>query len=61
MKAKTRRILEMAIKRGIERGYRRAFKHTDSPNEDSILESINDCVMFEIDTYFTFEEENEVR
>jgi hypothetical protein len=56
MKAKTRRILEMAIERGIERGYRRAFKHTDSPNEDSILESINDCIMFEIDTYFTFEE-----
>jgi hypothetical protein len=57
MKAKTRRILEDAIERGIERGYRRAFKHTDSPNEDSILESIEDCVMGEIYEYFTFEDD----
>jgi hypothetical protein len=57
MKVKFRLILENAIERGIERGYRRAFKHTDSPNEDSILESINDCIMFEIDTYFNFEDE----
>jgi hypothetical protein len=55
MKAKTRRIIEMAIEQGVARGYRRAFKHIDSPNEDSILESIEDCIMFEIDTYFTFE------
>ena len=57
MKAKTHRILEMAIEQGIARGYRRAFKHTDSPLEDAILESINDCIMFEIDTYFSFEDD----
>jgi len=54
MKAKTRRILEMAIERGIERGYRRAFKHTDSPGEDAILNNIHDCIMLEIDEYFSF-------
>ena len=56
MKAKTRRILEDAIERGVARGYRRAFKHTDSPSERAILESIEGAVMFEIDNYFTFEE-----
>jgi hypothetical protein len=57
MKAKTRRIIEMAIEQGVARGYRRAFKHIDSPLEDAILESIEDCVMGEIYKYFTFEED----
>ena len=57
MKVNIRALLEDSIERGIERGYRRAFKHTDSPNEDTILESINDCIMFEIDTYFNFEDD----
>ena len=56
MKAKTHRILEMAIEQGVARGYRRAFKHIDSPLEDAILESIEDCVMGEIYEYFTFGE-----
>ena len=56
MKAKTRRIIEDAIEKGIERGYRRAFKHTDSPHEDTIFGSISDCIMLEVDEYFTFEE-----
>jgi hypothetical protein len=44
----------MAIERGIERGYRRAFKHTDSPHKDTILASIQDCITLEIDEYFSF-------
>ena len=57
MKAKARRIIEDAIDRGIERGYRRAFKHTDSPGEDSLFADISDCIMFEIDEYFSFEDD----
>jgi len=56
MKAKTRVILEKALEQGAERGYRRSFKHTDSPGEDAILNNIHDCIMLEIDTYFNFEE-----
>lgn len=56
MKARNRLILEKAIERGIERGYRRAHKHLGKPDEHTILENIQDCIMFEIDTYFTFEE-----
>ena len=56
MKAKTRRLIEDAIERGIQRGYYRAFKHSDSPTQDSIFADISDCIMLEIDEYFTFEE-----
>jgi hypothetical protein len=58
MKAKTRVILEMAIEQGVARGYRRAFKHNDSPLEGAILQSIEDCVMSQIYEYFTFKEED---
>ena len=57
MKVKMRLILEKAIESGIERGYRRAFKHTDSPGEDTIFGSISGCIMFEIDEYFSFEDD----
>ena len=55
MKPKTRLILEEAIERGVDRGYRRAFKHTDSPSEAGILQSIEDCIWQEIDIYFDFD------
>jgi hypothetical protein len=58
MKPKTRIILEMAIEQGVARGYRRAFKHTDSPAEHSILDSIEECVMSSVYEYFSFDEED---
>jgi hypothetical protein len=57
MKPKYHVILEMAIEQGVARGYRRAFKHNDSPLEGAILDSIEDCVMSQIYEYFTFEED----
>lgn len=59
MKVRTRVLLEECIDRGIERGYRRAFKHTDSPSEVHIVSQINDAIWLEIDTYFNFEESND--
>ena len=56
MYPKTRVILEQAINEGVARGYRRAFKHNDSPLEGAILDSIEDCVMGQIYEYFTFSE-----
>jgi len=58
MKPNIRLILEAAIERGVDRGYKRAFKHTDSPSEPAILQSIEDAVWLEIDTYFDFETES---
>ena len=57
MKPKYRVILEMAIENGVARGYRRAFKHNDSPHEDEILSNIEECVMSEIHEYFSFDDE----
>ena len=56
MKPNIRLILEEASERGVDRGYKYAFKHTDSPLESAILQSIEDAIWLEIDTYFSFEE-----
>jgi hypothetical protein len=58
MKPKIRVILEQAIEDGVRRGYHRAFKHNENPAEQSILDSIEDCVMSQIYEYFTFDEED---
>ena len=56
MKPNSRVILERAIEEGTKRGYIQAFKHTDSPTEAGILQSIEDAIWLEIDTYFDFGE-----
>ena len=58
MKAKTLVILEMAIEVGIRRGWHRAHKHIENPNEATIRDNIEECVMSEIHEYFSFEDEN---
>ena len=60
MKPNIRLILERCIEDGAKRGYVRAFKHTDSPSEAGILQSIEDAIWLEIDTYFDFETEFDV-
>jgi hypothetical protein len=54
MKPKIYKILNDAVEVGISRGYRRAFKHSDTPSEEHILTSIETEVMNEISEYFTF-------
>lgn len=56
MRANMRAMLERCIEHGTERGYRRAFKHSDSPSEAHILSEIDAAIWLEIDTYFDFEE-----
>lgn len=56
MKPKLRTILEVAINEGITVGYRRAYKHTDEPNESWVIETIENEIMNCIDLYFDFEE-----
>ena len=58
MKAKTLVILEMAIEVGVKRGWHRAHKHVENPNEASIRDNIEECVMSEIHEYFSFHDEN---
>ena len=57
MKAKTLVILELAINVGVKRGWNRAHKHVENPNEASICDHIEECVMSEIHEYFSFGED----
>lgn len=38
-------IISDCVERGAGFGVRRAYKHTDSPSEDAIVESVNNEVM----------------
>ena len=57
MKAKTLVILEMAINVGVKRGWHKAHKHIENPNEGTIRDNIEECVMSEIYEYFSFDDE----
>ena len=57
MKAKTLVILEMAIEAGIKRGWNRAHKHIENPNDATICDNIEECVISEIYEYFSFDDE----
>lgn len=56
MKPRMYNILSECIENGVELGYRRAFKHADSPSEDSIIESIHREILNKVCEYFIFEE-----
>jgi hypothetical protein len=60
MKVKTLVILEQAIEEGVRRGWQRAHKHVENPNEGSIMAHLEECVMAQIYEYFTFEDETYV-
>jgi len=59
MKTNMRAILDRCIEDGTMSGYERAFKHTDSLSKEAILQSVADAIWMEIDTYFTFEDDND--
>ena len=59
MKPKFRVILEQAINEGVLRGYRRVYKHNEDPTEETIIETIEDCVMSSLYEYFDFPEEQQ--
>lgn len=58
MKPKTLVILELAIQEGVRRGYARAHKHVDKPEEGAIIEHIEEAVMSSMYDYFSFDEED---
>jgi hypothetical protein len=60
MKPNIRTILTQAIDRGIDYGWSRAHKFTDSPDESRIKGSIEIDIWNEIDEVFDFEIEPEV-
>jgi len=57
MKPKMYHILSLAVEQGVRDGWRRAYKHTDDPHEDSVQEHIEEAVMSAIHEYFIFDED----
>ena len=54
----TYKILQMAVEDGIALGVRRAFKYTDKPDEERMIETIRMEVMTQICEWFYFNEES---
>jgi hypothetical protein len=54
MKPNTYVILERAVEEGALLGYRRAFKHNDTPSEESIVYAIRDAIMLTVSEVFVF-------
>lgn len=51
--------MSMAVEQGVNYGYTRAFKHTDTPDEQAIKQAIYDAVINEICENFTFEDHHD--
>ena len=48
-------VLADAVSRGIEHGWRRAYKHADKPSEADIREAVEIAVIDAICEYFVFD------
>lgn len=52
---KTLSLLELCLENGIARGYMRAHKHTNEPEEERLKQTIQAAVMEEFYEWFDFE------
>ena len=57
MKVKTYAVIDRAVIDGVNYGWNRAHKHTNSPSEDEIKQQMMMAVMQEICEWFDFEPE----
>lgn len=57
MKPDTYRILQMAVRDGAAIGYRRAFKHNDDPDDEQVIDAIEQAVMAQVCEWFKFNDE----
>lgn len=55
MKPKFDMVLEQCIESGLRLGYNRAFKHTDNPDEYTIMGKQHAAIMEEIYQWFDME------
>ena len=59
MKPKLHLVLELAIKNGIDYGWNRAHKHTDTPSEDLIKQEMEEAIWHEIYEWFDMETDDD--
>jgi hypothetical protein len=57
MRIKIYQLIEQIVQTGTEAGYDRAHKHTDTPNESTIRQCIEQYIMQGFDEYFEFNNE----
>ncbi len=50
-------VLRRAIEEGVEYGWRRAHKHTDAPDEETIKDQVVTGILNEVCEYFDFDGE----
>jgi hypothetical protein len=50
-------VLRRAIEEGIEYGWRRAHKHTDTPEAEAIKDQILTGILNEVSEFFDFDDE----
>ena len=55
MKPKMYELLRMCVENGVTLGVNRAFKHTDTPNVEHIISSVDTALMNEIHDWFEFD------
>ena len=58
MRIKIYQLIEQIVQTGTEAGYDRAHKHTDTPNEATIKQCIEQYIMNGFDEYFEFAEDD---
>lgn len=51
-------IVDNAVAEGVNYGWRRAHKHTDNPDESTIIYEIQHAVMLALEEIINFEEDN---
>lgn len=56
MKPKFDKVLEQCIETGIERGFQRACKYNDAPDDESKKRWVASCILEEICEWFDFED-----
>lgn len=59
MKPKPHLVLEMCIKNGLDYGWNRAHKHTDTPNENLIKQEMEEAIWNQVWEWFDMEEKDE--
>tara|TARA_R110000851_G_scaffold88913_1_gene194096 strand:+ start:456 stop:629 length:174 start_codon:yes stop_codon:yes gene_type:complete len=57
MRVKKYSLIEQIVEQGVAAGYRRAHKHTDSPDEETITYCVEQYIMQGFDEYFDFDED----
>ena len=58
MRIKIYKLIEQIVEQGTDAGYHRAHKHTDTPNEETIKNCIEQYIMQSFDETFEFDKED---